>query len=132
MDILQGLNWWGIAAATVAAYIVGAVWYHPAVFGTRWQAAQPHRKVPDDYQNAVPGMVVQFFATLLTAILFAVLMGQLSALATAVLLILVYLSASASGAIFAGKQRTVFYVDGGYEAVMLVVIGLMLTWAQGW
>ena len=132
MEILQGLDWWGIAAAAVAGYLVGAIWYQPAVFGTKWMAAQPHRKAPEDYQNAVPGMFVQFFATLLTAVLFAVVMGVLGALATALLLILAYLSASAAGAIFQGHQRTLWFINGGYEAVMLVVIGLVLSWAQTW
>ena len=132
MEILQGLNWWGIAAATVAAYVVGAIWYQPAVFGTRWMAAQPHRKAPEDYQNAVPGMFVQFLATLFTAILFAVVMGVLGALATGLLLILVYAFGGAAAAIFEGHQRTLWLINGGSAVASLVTIGLVLSWAQTW
>ncbi len=132
MSIVQGLNWWGVLAATAAAYIVGAIWYQPAVFGTRWMDAQPHRKAPDDYQNAVPAMIVQVFTTLFTVILFAVVMGAVGTLSAAILLILAYVFGTASDALFEGKQRTLWYISAGHQVAGLITIALVLGWAQTW
>ena len=33
------LNWLGIALASLAPLVVGAIWYHPKVFGQMWMDA---------------------------------------------------------------------------------------------
>ena len=33
------INWWAIIVSTIAAMIIGAIWYMPAVFGKAWMAA---------------------------------------------------------------------------------------------
>ena len=35
-EIFSHLNWWAILVATVAYFILGAVWYSKALFGTKW------------------------------------------------------------------------------------------------
>jgi hypothetical protein len=34
--IFSHLNWWAILVATVAYFILGALWYSKALFGTKW------------------------------------------------------------------------------------------------
>ena len=34
--IFSHLNWWAILVAAVAYFILGAVWYSKALFGTKW------------------------------------------------------------------------------------------------
>ena len=33
------VNWLAVLAATVAAFVLGGLWYSPVLFGKRWQAA---------------------------------------------------------------------------------------------
>ena len=35
-QILAGVNWIAVIVATVAAFILGAVWYSKALFGNQW------------------------------------------------------------------------------------------------
>ena len=36
---MESINWIGAVVGAIAAFGLGAVWYSPAVFGRRWQAA---------------------------------------------------------------------------------------------
>ena len=38
-DVLGDLNWWAVIVATVAYWILGAIWYAQAVFGRAWLRA---------------------------------------------------------------------------------------------
>ncbi|MBE0647558.1 MAG: DUF1761 domain-containing protein [Bacteroidales bacterium] len=31
------INWWAVIVATVAFWVLGALWYSPVLFGKRWQ-----------------------------------------------------------------------------------------------
>ena len=33
------VNWLAVLAATVAAFVLGGLWYSPLMFARRWQAA---------------------------------------------------------------------------------------------
>jgi hypothetical protein len=35
---LAAVNWLAVVAATVALYVLGGLWYSPALFGPRWRA----------------------------------------------------------------------------------------------
>lgn len=30
------VNYWGVLLAVIGSFVVGAIWYHKAVFGTKW------------------------------------------------------------------------------------------------
>jgi hypothetical protein len=38
LESLAAINWVAVAAATVALYLLGGLWYSPALFGSRWRA----------------------------------------------------------------------------------------------
>ena len=38
LEVLAAVNWLAVAAATIALYILGGLWYSPALFGPRWRA----------------------------------------------------------------------------------------------
>ncbi|MSO98432.1 MAG: DUF1761 domain-containing protein [Rhodospirillaceae bacterium] len=59
--MLQGVNWLGAGAATVAAMAVGSLWYSPLMFMKRWQAELG--KTPDQMGkplSAVGNSVVMY------------------------------------------------------------------------
>jgi hypothetical protein len=38
LESLAAVNWLAVAAATVALYVLGGMWYSPVLFGPRWRA----------------------------------------------------------------------------------------------
>ena len=38
IEALTAINWLAVVAATVALYVLGGLWYSPALFGPRWRA----------------------------------------------------------------------------------------------
>src|SRR5215469_9745454 len=40
----QTLNWWAILASAASAFLVGGLWYSPALFGSLWKRANGFRK----------------------------------------------------------------------------------------
>ncbi|HEY1242368.1 MAG TPA: DUF1761 domain-containing protein [Bryobacteraceae bacterium] len=36
---LQTLNWWAVLAAAASAFLIGGLWYSPALFGALWKKA---------------------------------------------------------------------------------------------
>lgn len=59
--MLQGVNWLGVGAATLAAMAVGSLWYSPLMFMKRWQAELG--KTPEQMGNpmlAVGNSVVMY------------------------------------------------------------------------
>jgi hypothetical protein len=38
LESLAAINWLAVAAATVALYVLGGLWYSPMLFGPRWRA----------------------------------------------------------------------------------------------
>jgi formate/nitrite transporter FocA (FNT family) len=75
LQALAALNWLAVLAATAALYVLGGVWYSPALFGPRWRAGVGF--VPPDGWK--PGALLYlaplagcFVVTLATALLVTV------------------------------------------------------------
>jgi len=59
--VLQSINWLAVGAATLAAMVVGSLWYSPLMFMKRWQAELG--KAPEQMGNpmlAVGNSVVMY------------------------------------------------------------------------
>jgi hypothetical protein len=46
MENLNRLNLWAILAATVAAFVLGGLWYSPLLFGRAWVRANGFGEAP--------------------------------------------------------------------------------------
>jgi hypothetical protein len=72
LEALASLNWLAVVAATLALYLLGGLWYSPALFGPRWRAgvgfAPPHGWKPGALLYLAP-LVGCFVVTLATALL---------------------------------------------------------------
>ena len=72
---MESINWIGAVVGAIAAFGLGAVWYSPAVFGRRWQAAAG---LSDDDIAAAPmgrTFAVAGMASLVAALVFAAFLG---------------------------------------------------------
>ncbi len=73
----SSINWQAILVATLAAYIFGALWYSPLLFGKLWMKLNGLTKADAEKAKA-KGMtiayVLQFVATLVMTFVFAMIL----------------------------------------------------------
>ena len=125
-----GLNWWAVLVATVAAFLLGGLWYGP-VFGRAWLRALG--KTEDDIEPTPTPFVISFFTSLVTAVVLAALIKTLSldSVTDGVLIGLFtgvgfIATAMASDAAFCGWSASLWCIQAGYRVSYSVLIGLIL------
>lgn len=130
----QGLNYLAITIATVAAYLLGFVWYHWAVFGQAWANALGYTKDEADNTEGLGGAFVM-----------SLLSGLLKTVCVAWLMAVINLTSILSGAMFGfvmaiafiltslgyynGFARTpskLTFINAAHGVVELVVIGAII------
>ena len=132
MDILAHLNWPAVAAAAVAGFVTGAVWY--GVFAKPWMAAAG--RSDDDVEPKVSTYVFAGVLQLVMAVTIAVIIAQAgiaSWLGGAglgfVIGIGLVTANKALNAAFQGTSRNLVVIDGLHAAVAFAVMGGIL---GGW
>ena len=125
-----GLNWWAILVATVAAFVLGGIWYGP-VFGKAWLAALG--KTADDLEPSPTPFVISFFTALLTCIVLAALLKGLAigtlggGLTLGALVGIGFIAtAMASDSAFCRWGMSLFLIQSGYRVVYSIVMGGIL------
>ena len=127
---LAALNWWAILVATVAAFVLGGLWYGP-LFGKAWMALIG--KTEEELPKPPSPFIVSFFAALLTCVVMAALMrglgvqtlggGLLMGLAVGVGFIA---ASTASDAAHGGTGVRLWTITAGYRVVLSLVMGAIL------
>jgi len=130
-QILTGINWLAVVVATVAAFMLGGLWYSKALFGNAWM--QEVGLTEDAVNNA--NMARTFGGTIILQILAAtalsVLLGAdstwLSGLQTGLWVGLFWI-ATAYGVTYLFEQRSVrlFLINAGYYIVLYAIMGTII------
>lgn len=127
---LMALNWLAILIATVAAFVLGGLWYGP-VFGQAWMAALG--KTEDDIEPTPMPFVISFFTAALTCIVVAALMqtlGIVTVLGGAVFGLVVGIgfiaTAMASDTAFCGWGLRLFLIQAGYRVAYSILMGAII------
>jgi len=121
------LNWLAIIVGAIAAFMLGWLWYCPAVFGKKWAEGSG---VELGSASAMPvfAMLMQLAAVFLLALVVGTTATS-DALITAILAILAATAFSVSNGAFVKKSNYVLMVDGGYiilgGAVIILIQGLL-------
>jgi len=134
-DTLGDLNWLAVAAATVAYFALGGIWYARAVFGKAWMKAGgveiPEGQQPGPAFYIVP-LIANFLAVLATAMVArstasttfgdAIVLGIVLSVGFAVALTLL-------GAIFDNKPQpgVWFAINSAYHVVGLLIVAVIVT-----
>ncbi|MFA5684469.1 MAG: DUF1761 domain-containing protein [Lysobacteraceae bacterium] len=121
------MNVWIVLLAAVSSFVVGGLWYSPALFGKVW-----NRENGSPAGQGHPARIfgVAFAFSLLAAACFGALVGpspgleaglRLGALAG------IGLVAASFGINYQFAQRswTLWLIDGGYHAVQFLLFGLL-------
>lgn len=122
------MNYWAVLLAAVSSFMLGGLWYSPALFGNAWNTENGGVK-----QTGHPAKVfgVSFVFSLIAATCFAYLLGAAppldAALRTGALVGLGFVAASFGiNYQFAQRSFKLWLIDGGYHAVQFVLFGLVL------
>jgi hypothetical protein len=131
MDMNQ-VHWPAILVATIAAFIIGALWYSPALFGKAWMRANGFTDQDVARGNQAKIFGVAFVFTLIMAINLAMFLADSKTTAawgaTAGFLAGFGWIALGIGvvALFERRPWSYIFVNGGYMTVALVVMGLII------
>jgi hypothetical protein len=127
----QYVNWWAVVAAALSTFILGGLWYSPALFGKAWMTENGFRA-----EERPPNMAKVFGLSLVFSLLMAANLAMFLAEpkttawwgATAGLLAGFGLVALAVAIIALFERRSWRYIliNGGYMTTAFVLMGLIL------
>jgi hypothetical protein len=137
MDILNHfdeINWFAVITATIAAFLLGGVWYSNKVFGSRWMHEIGLTEESSSKSNMVRifgvTLILQFIAAIALAVFLGANSSWMSGLQSGVLIGLLWI-ATAYGTTYLFEQRSLclFMINAGYNVVLFAVMGTIL---GGW
>ena len=124
------INWIGIIAATVSAFVLGGIWYGP-LFGKKWQALNGLSDEQVGSANMAKVFGGAFVLTFIAAFVFAMFLGpditvqQGAAYGASAGACWVGASFGINY-LFAQKPFALWLIDGGYATGMFTLFGLLL------
>ncbi|PYP76412.1 MAG: hypothetical protein DMD35_18755 [Gemmatimonadetes bacterium] len=135
LESLAALNWLAVLAATAVLYVLGGLWYSPALFGPRWRAGvgfvPPHGWKPGALLYLAP-LAGCFVTTLATALLVSITDAHSAADGVALGLIVGLGYAAAVAGVDATapshpRPGALALVVGAYWAVGLTLVAVILS-----
>jgi hypothetical protein len=109
-----------VGVGTVLAFVLGAAWYSPKMFGSKW-AEGVGLKMDADAKPPVAAMLSQLVATFLLAWLIGITAAS-DSLLTAILIILTVVFMIGSNGMFAGKSNYAVATECGFISVMSTIL----------
>lgn len=128
------LNYWAILAAALSTFLIGGLWYSPAVFGKAWM--RENKLTEEDMKKgSMPKIFgLAFFLGLIASVNLAMFLGPTADLSMGGFY--GFLAGIGWVATFVGthylferKSFTLFLINAGYSVVALTVMGLII---GGW
>jgi hypothetical protein len=124
------MNIWAVLLAAASSFLLGGLWYSPALFGHIWNRENGGQA---QQKTGHPAKVfgISFLFSLVAAISFAVWLGAAPSVETAVkagALAGFGFVATSFGINYQFAQRSfkLWLIDGGYHTVQFVLFGLIL------
>ena len=124
------VNWLAVLAAAISAFLLGGLWYSPALFGKAWQRGAG--LTDEQLKGGNPGKIYggAFVLSLVAAATFAMFLGKLpvgTATAYGFCAGLTWVAASFGiNYLFERRPFGLFLVNGGYHTLQFTLYGLIL------
>lgn len=134
MDIfnhLNDINWSAVITATVAAFLLGGLWYSKKLFGSRWmqEIGLTEESINQSSMARTFGttFVLQFIAATALAVFIGADSNWLSGLQSGAMIGLLWI-ATAYGTTYLFEQRSfcLFMINAGYNVLLFAIMGLIL------
>lgn len=128
------VNYVAVLITTIAAMVIGFVWYLPVVAGKTWMTAIG--KTEAELRSAgtpVVYVAAVFLAFLQMSVLAAILgwagaAGIQEGIVVGVLVWLLVFAAVAMNVLFEGRSKPLYWVYGGNSLVTFVIAGAVIGW----
>ena len=128
------VNYTLVIIATIAQFILGALWYSPLMFGKWWmQIMEVTNIAPEDLKRMQKAMgpfyALQLFLTLFTTISFANLMPYITAFSAyhvAFWLWIGFVAPTQIGTVLWGRTQKKFWVKQIFTMLSYSLVGMML------
>jgi hypothetical protein len=124
-------NIWAVLTAALASFVLGGLWYSPALFGKAWQKAAGLSD--EQIKNGNMGMIfgLAFVLCLIASFVFAMFLGPRPpvslGLGAGFSAGLCWVGASFGvNYLFERKSMKLFLINAGYHTVQFTIIGLIL------
>ena len=124
------INWLGIIAASVSAFVLGGLWYGP-LFGKKWQTLVGLSEEQVQSANMAKIFGGAFVLTFIAAFVFSMFLGpditvqQGAAYGASAGLCWVAASFGINY-LFAQRPMALWLIDGGYSTLMFTLFGVLL------
>ena len=128
---METINIWAVIAAALSSFLLGGLWYSPALFGNAWNRAAGNAGKPGQGHPAkVFGLSFAF--ALVAALVYALIVPPQPTVVAGALLGLSIgagLVAASFGINyqFANRGVVMWLIDGGYHTLQFGLYGLILT-----
>lgn len=130
----DAINLLVVFAATVAANVLGGIWYAPFFFGKPWRAALNKGRPSGEMSNSVGVFVSGFMLHLIAASMLAALLGPGAGgavgiqLGTLIGFAFVFTAMGATN-LFEQRPLVLIFINSGYHVVSLGLMGFIIgTW----
>ncbi len=128
-------NHWALLVSALMLWLLGAVWYSPALFAKPWMALLKINPDPTKKgKGMIAGMIASFIGDLLLSLILAHIVGWSGAVnpgAGAFIGFIVWLGFFAAPnlpqGIYEGRPFKLFAINNGYWLVGLIAAGVLLT-----
>jgi hypothetical protein len=129
--MMSGMWWLSIVAATTVAFLIGGIWYSPAVFGRHWIALNGFTAQDLNRRSMGRVFALSFLLALVMTVNLAMFLGPSPSLGFCIAAGAaagVGWSAAGLGIIylFEGRPLKLWLINGGYQALTLAAIGGVL------
>jgi hypothetical protein len=127
---MPDVNWLAVLAAAISAFLLGGLWYSPALFGKAWQRGAG--LTDEQLKGGNPGKIYggAFVLSLVAAATFAMFLGKLpvgTATAYGFCAGLTWVAASFGiNYLFERRPFGLLLVNGGYHTLQFTLYGLIL------
>lgn len=125
------LNYLAIIAAAISTFVIGGLWYSPAVFGKAWMRENGFKEEDMKKGNMVKIFGIAFILGLIAAVNLAMFMGPENDPTMGALW--GFLAGAGWVATFVGthylferKSFTLFLINAGYSIVALTLMGVII------
>jgi hypothetical protein len=131
-NIMEGLNIWAVNDSALSTFMIGGIWYSPAVLGKPWMRENGFTEESLKGSNMLKIFGLAFFLALIAALNLAMFlgpedrpeMGALWGFAAGFGWVATFVG---THYLFERKSFTLFLINAGYSIVALTVMGVILT-----
>jgi len=129
--VFVSINWWAVATAAVAGFVIGGAWYAPPLFGRRWMIETGLTAQALQARSPAAIFGPALVLSLVSAFVLAMFLGPDSTLAGGIaagLAVGFGWVATSLGVIYLFERRTLalFLINSAYQVVNFAVMGAIL------